>query len=516
MSITVPSLSTSAALAIGAGLGVALSLPPWGIWPLAFIGVAMFEMSLGENPSRRQRAARGWLFGAAWLYPGLAWMWSLTVPGYLLAAAIFAGFHALAATVSTTGPWRVIARPAAHTLAEALRLVLPFGGVPLATLPIGQADGPLAGVVRFGGVILLTWVVFQIGFALAGPSPVVPQMARSRGRRTHGQWHGAIGFLAAIACIIIGVAIAPSGTDTAQPAALRVAIVQGGGPQGTRAINSNGREVVERHLRATQTIQPGTADLVVWPENVIDVATLENSQELTEVAAQAARIRASFAVGVTEDAPNDHFINAQVVITADGQVVSRYEKVHRVPFGEYMPLRSLLHALRAPTDLVPRDAVAGTGPAYLDIPVTGGTVRAAVVISWEVFFGNRAIDGVDHGGTFILNPTNGSSYTGTILQSQQIASSRLRAIENGRWVVQVSPTGFSAFVSPDGDVLDRTAVSEQRVIIRTISLKSGRTWYSHVGDTPFVVLMLLLFAGAWIVPGRAWLERRRTTPPAIV
>jgi apolipoprotein N-acyltransferase len=65
-------------------------------------------------------------------------------------------------------------------------------------------------------------------------------------------------------------------------------------------------------------------------------------------------------------------------------------------------------------------------------------------------------------------------------------------------------------------VLDRTAVSEQKVVVRTISLKSGRTWYSHLGDTPFVVLMLLVFAGAWIVPGRAWLERRRATPPATV
>ena len=115
------------------------------------------------------------------------------------------------------------------------------------------------------------------------------------------------------------------------------------------------------------------------------------------------------------------------------------------------------------------------------------------MISWEVFFGNRAADGIDHGGTFILNPTNGSSYTGTILQSQQVASSRLRAIENGRWVVQVSPTGFSAFVSPDGDVLDRTAVSEQKVIIRTISLNSGRTWYSRLGDTPFVLLLMLAY-----------------------
>jgi apolipoprotein N-acyltransferase len=180
-----------------------------------------------------------------------------------------------------------------------------------------------------------------------------------------------------------------------------------------------------------------------------------------------------------------------------------------------MPLRSLLHALGAPTDLVPRDAVAGTNPGYLDIPTPEGKVRAATVISWEVFFGNRAADGVEHGGTFILNPTNGSSYTGTILQSQQVASSRLRAIENGRWVVQVSPTGFTAFVSPDGDVLDRSAVSEQKVVIRTISLKSGRTWYSHLGDTPFVILMLLVLAGSWVVPGRTWLARRRATPPEV-
>jgi apolipoprotein N-acyltransferase len=518
MSIRVPRFSTSAAIAIGAGVSVALSLPPWGIWPLAFVGIAMFEMSLGEKPSRRARAARGWLFAAAWMYPGLAWMWSLTVPGYFAAAAIFAGFHALAATVSPQGPWRVIGRPAAHTLAEALRLVFPVGGVPLATLPIGQSDGPLAGVVRFGGVILLTWVVFQIGFALAGPSPFVPQLARNRGRRNRGEWHGAIGIAAAIVFVVIAVTIAPSGTGTgsARPSTLRVAIVQGGGPQGTRAINSDPREVVERHLAATRTIQPGSADVVVWPENVIDVPSFAGSPELGEVTAEAARIGAPLAVGITEDAPGDHFINAQAVITEDGAIVSRYEKVHRVPFGEYMPLRGLLHALGAPTDLVPRDAVAGTGPAYLDIPVASGTVRAAVVISWEVFFGSRVADGIEHGGTFIINPTNGSSYTGTILQSQQIASSRLRAIENGRWVAQVSPTGFSAFVSPDGEVLDRTAVSEQKVVIRTIALATGRTWYSHLGDSPFVVLVLMALLGSWIVPGKASLARRRATPPAVL
>ena len=511
MSIRLPRLSTSAVKALGGGLFVALSLPPWGFWPLAFIGVALFEVDLGERLSGRARAGRASLFAAAWLLPGMAWMWSLTVPGYFAAVSVFAGFHALAAYAAPQGPWRVIGRPAAHTLAEALRLVFPFGGVPLATLPIGQAAGPLAGVVRFGGVILLTWVVFQIGFALAGPSPFVPQMARNRGRRTSGEWHGVAGLVAAILIVIIG-AVAPSGTSAAEPATLRVAIVQGGGLQGTRAIHSDPRVVFDRHLAATKHIQPDSVDLVVWPENVIDVVALTGSMELTEVATEAARIGAPFAVGITEDAPDNHFVNAQAVITPDGRVVSRYEKVNRVPFGEYMPLRGLLHALGAPTDLVPRDAIAGKGPAFLDIPISSGRVRAATVISWEVFFGRRVADGIDHGATFILNPTNGSSYTGTILQSQQIASSRLRALETGRWVVQVSPTGFSAFVSPDGDVFDRTAVSEQKVITRTIALTSGRTWYLHLGDWPFMVFALLVLLGSWIVLGREWLERRVTPP----
>lgn len=515
-----PRLSTAALKSVGGGILVALSLPPWGYWPLAFIGIALFESSLGERATVASRARRGWLFAAAWMLPGMAWMWSLTIPGYFAAVAVFAGYHALAAALAPEGPWRVIGRPALHTLAEALRLVFPFGGVPLATLPIGQADGPLAGVVRLGGVVLLTWVVFQIGFALAGPAPVAPkQLARIRGRRARGEWHGVIALAATVVVIVLALAVAPDGVRTAQPAQLTVAAVQGGGPQGTRAIHSDPQQVVERHLVATRTIPAGGADLVVWPENVVDVSTFEGSPQLTEIADEAARIGAPISVGITEDAPDDHFVNAQVVVTEDGRVVSRYEKVHRVPFGEYMPLRGFLHALGAPTDLVPRDALAGHGPAYLQIPVGDTTVRAATVISWEVFFARRTADGIDHGGTFIFNPTNGSSYSGTILQTQQIASSRLRALEFGRWVVQVAPTGFSAFVSPSGHVFDRTSVSEQRVIYHTITLSSGRTWYSRLGDGVWIGLAALVALAAWVVPGRAWLARRRArttevTPPA--
>jgi apolipoprotein N-acyltransferase len=180
-------------------------------------------------------------------------------------------------------------------------------------------------------------------------------------------------------------------------------------------------------------------------------------------------------------------------VSTDSEATDRYDKVRRVPFGEYMPLRSFLKSLGAPVDQVPRDALAGTEPAFLDVPTATGSERIGVVISWEVFFGGRAREGVKNGAGFIINPTNGSSYTWTVLQSQQVASSKLRAIETGRWVVQVSPTGFSAFVDPEGNVYQRTGVSEQKVISRDIAIRSGQTLYVALGDKPWIALLALVF-----------------------
>lgn len=519
-----PSLPSRDALkSLAGGLLAAAALPPWGFWPLAFIGVALYGSAAGAAESGRQRAARGWLFGAAWLFPGMCWMWFLTAPGYLVAGALFAGFHAVAARVAPRGPWRVIGAPAAHTLAEALRLCFPFGGVPLASLAIGQASGPFLQVARVGGVVLLTWVVFQIGFALTGPSPYVPALARKRGASGDAAPHGVI----ALAVVLVVWLVLPHlasgelGSQAKAAAPVRIAAVQGGGPQGTHAVDNERDErecraagnavctVIERHLQATATIEAGAVDLVVWPEDIVDTVEFAGSEELALIAAEAARIGAPIAVGITEDAYDEnHFLNAEVIVTPEGEVTSRYDKVRRVPFGEYMPMRGLLKALGAPTDLVPHDAVAGTGPAVLELP--DGTL-IATVISWEVFFGGRANDGVEHGGEFILNPTNGSSYTWTVLQSQQVASSRLRAAEQNRWVVQVSPTGFSAFISPAGTVYDRTSVSEQEVIYRDIPRRGWiRTWYSHTGDIPWVVVFAIVLAVAlWRSGSGAESLRRR-------
>ncbi len=137
-------------------------------------------------------------------------------------------------------------------------------------------------------------------------------------------------------------------------------------------------------------------------------------------------------------------------------------------------------------------------------------MKAAAVISWEIFFPRRVREGVAAGGQLVLNPTNGASYWLTLVQSQQVANSRLRAIESGRWVLQAAPTGFSAVVNPSGGVVQRTAVSEQRVLQATIERRDGNTIAQTTGLLFPSLLSTVLLLAAWVLakPGESALRDR--------
>lgn len=457
---------------LSAGLLVAASMPPWGWWPLAFLGLAWYA-SLAWANRETLAFSTAFVFSLGWFLPTLSWMWFLTIPGYFVAVAIFATLHGagalLARRLSNDQQSHAHALLICHTAVEALRLSWPFGGVPIATLAIGQSQSPLAALSPLGGVILLTFATMWLAFSQKK-------------------------FRALIAVVLlIGLANLTNRVSDNRETR-RIAFVQGGGEQGTRAVYSDPREVFDRHIQATQLLQPDSKrDMVIWPENVVNVTSMGlfvDNREYTDLVEEAKRLNVPFVVGITEDAGRDSFMNAQVVIEPDGTISSRYDKVRRVPFGEYMPMRRVIEAMGAPTHLVPRDARAGDARAWVDVANT----RAAVAISWEIFFGGRVNEGVVDGATFIINPTNGSSYTGTILQSQQVAASRLRAREQSRWLVQVAPTGFSEFVSPNGEVFDRVGITRQGVVERTISLRTGRTVYSRLGNSPYIVALLALAA----------------------
>lgn len=474
------------AACLGAGALVAFALPPWGWWPFAFVGVALFDHLIDGAP-RRARFRAGLVFGFGWLAPGMAWMWFLTPPGYVVAALLFSVFTGLGAmVVPATGRWRPWALAAAIAVMETVRARFPFGGVPLATLSMTQVDTALGPIARIGTATAVSASVVLVAGAVR--------------RVITACWRDGVALVGAVAALMVLAAVAPSGEMVDQ---IDVAIVQGGGPQGTRAIDGGSaekRRVFERHLAATDDVPDGM-DLVVWPENVVNVqGAFITSPERAELAELARSLGTVLTVGIVEDPPEiqpdegaGKFLNAQVVFDAEGTEISRYDKVRRVPFGEYIPFRSFIRRITTAIDAVPKDAVAGTESAVVDTPLG----RLGVVISWEVFFSDRARSAVGTGGLVVINPTNGSSYTWTILQTQQIASSRLRALETGRWVLQAAPTGFSAFVTPDGKVLHRTGVSERKVITETIELRDGRTWAVRFGPWPVFLAALAVLVAAW-------------------
>jgi apolipoprotein N-acyltransferase len=300
----------------------------------------------------------------------------------------------------------------------------------------------------------------------------------------------AIALGAAVASVGLA-AVAPRGHDL-RP--LRVAFVQGGGPQGTRAINTDMRQVFERHLDASAKV-PAGMDLVLWPEDVVDTDfAVQDAREGADLEALARRLDAPLVVGTVEGVDDEHFRNSSQALSAQGVWGDRYVKVQRVPFGEWVPFRSLIEKV-APDTLARRDATVSHESGLLR--TDAGPL--ATVISWEVFFGHRARAGVRAGGQLLYNPTNGSTYTGTFVQTQQVASSRLRAIETGRWLVQVSPTGFSAFIEPDGTVHQRTGTREQAVRTHVVELRAGQTWYVRWGDAPVRELAAVLVVLGWIL-----------------
>jgi apolipoprotein N-acyltransferase len=463
-------------------------MPPWGFWPLAILGVAVLDRLLAGQPIGR-RLRRGWLVAATWLLVATIWMWDFSPAGYLAANLIYSVFYAAACALTPPETGRRPALVGWLVVVGYLRWRWPFGGVPLATLAHSQADAPLAATARLAGPLTIVAMVAVAGVTLS--------LLGERRRR------GALAGVSLIALAVALAADAPRGHDTGT---FKVALVQGGGPQRTRATGTDFAVVMQRHLDATATIgEP--VDLIVWPENVVNVdGRFVDSRRLETLAEVARRNQAWFVPGIVEDGEPGEFLNFAVALSPDGHLVDRYDKVRRVPFGEYVPLRPLFE--RVAGDVLPsKDAVAGTEPAVLET----GLGRLGVAISWEIFFEDRARDAIGNGGVVLLNPTNGASYWLTIVQSQQVASSQLRAIETGRWVLQAAPTGFSAVVNPDGEVLDRTGVSEQAVLIADVAARGGETWALRAGPAP----LLALAAAAVVAAGAAAARARARREPAL-
>lgn len=473
--------------ALGAGVAVALSVPPWGFWPLAFPGIAVLVWHLvGLRPGAR--ALVGLVFGFGLFGPTLFWISEFHGVGYVALLVLEGSFFAAAAAL--TPPRRtaaLVAFPGAYVLAEVARGLVPFGGLPMGGLPLGQVTGPLAPSARIGGAYLLT------GLAVAAGAGLVAAIRRD-GRLA--------AVLVAVPVLVAALGIAApdgsgghdAGVSTGRP--LRVAIVQGGGPMGFRAVDSEPGAVLEAHLAVSENLR-GPLDLVLWPENTIDVGAIDDSDESDALAAVARRLDTTVVAGVTENAGADNFQNVAVAWDPNGRIVDRFVKVKRVPFGEYVPLRGLLQRL-VDLSVLPRDAVAGEGPGILATPAGD----FGVAISYEVFFSERGRVAARAGGDVLLVPTNAASFTTSQVPTQEVAAAQLRAWETGRWVLMSAPTGYAAVIEPGGRLLERSMLGRPEVVTGVVERRSGRTLYVVLGDLPVVALAAGLLALGWWVGSR--------------
>ncbi|MHB8439870.1 MAG: apolipoprotein N-acyltransferase [Acidimicrobiales bacterium] len=507
-----------------AGVVTALSLPPFGFWVLAPFGAAALWWALAVmGPWRRLLA--GWLFGVGCFGIGLWWVHDFNVYGAVALIVLEALTAGVAALVTPRGLGRTPLLAGAMVLMEWVRSSWPFGGLPLGGVALGQAASPAADAVRVGGPLLLVGMVWMAGggtgLALTGVGRLAQRMARPRSGRHSRDIGGppairgaalralasGLGALAAVVGLGIWGSVAPDGGRAY--AHVRVAAVQGGGRRGLSKAEVPPSTVFDAAVSATNTLisSPSGAgvSLIVWPEDVVGLdRPLAGSDAQSILAATAQQADATLLAGVTEPAGKGRFRNEIVAFDPSGTIIATYEKVHRVPFGEYVPWRGFFGHL-ADLSAVPEDAVAGRGSGVLR---TGPAVVGAMV-SYEVFFADRGRIPTRAGARLLIVPTNTSSYSTSQVPCQEVAASRLQALAEGRDLVQAAPTGFSALIDHDGHVLQRSHLGPQALLVGTVGLRSGHTIYERYGDAPVSAAAGVAVLVGWTLVTRRWLRRRR-------
>ncbi|MAF45119.1 MAG: apolipoprotein N-acyltransferase [Acidimicrobiaceae bacterium] len=462
------------------GAAISLSLPPYGLWMLTPIGLGL-HLRLSQASTKRRQLLNTFSLWVGYYGVALVWMTDLTVAGWLVAIPVQAVImSAPMALVPDSGTGRSIAFPAALVVAEAIRWVLPFGGVPMSSLAMGPVDSYLVDTVRVSGPLLLIASIGVLAIAVEGALST--------------QIRQVIIALAAVLSVVALAQIAPVGTSNT---VIQGSVVQAGGQLGTRAASSDEAAVFTRHLEAVERHNVET-DLMVWSESSVSTfAPLEQSKELKTIAQLANRLDAVIIANFSE-IEGDYFRNASVAIEPAGNISGRYDKVHLVPFGEYIPLRSVVEKF-ADLSLISREALPGSGPGV----VNSSLGLIGNVISFEVYFPERVRSGNKEGAQVITNPTLASSYENSLVPEQSLASARLRAIESDRWVLQASTTGYSAIVAPDGRVVQRSNLREQTVLSSSIELRSGQTWATSLGKRPITLFAAFLLIASALVSSRS-------------
>lgn len=492
----------AALVAALAGFLMDLAYPSAAIWWLAFPAVALLLVAL---IGRRAGGAMliGLIYGAVFFFLLVSWTSRyLGVVPWAALATLEAALTALAVIPITLAyRWlprafpgvggRLVALPAVVAALWIGREMLlgsqPYTGFPWARLGMTQSESALG--------TLSSWVgVSGLSFLMVFATAMLVESVRLR------LWRRPLRLATPAALVLVLFAL--PAFPTAATGSMRIAAVQGNGPTGY----FDDREpysVVQAQTDATEPLIGEDVDLLVWPEGGVDTDPFQDAGMARKLTRVAARIDAPLLANAAT-ARGDEYFNTSMLWMPDGTAEQSHDKRYPVPFGEYVPDREFYNAIVPDLiGLIGREYSHGTNAPLVD--VDGNAVGLA--ICFDVIYDDVIIEGVRGGAEVLVFQTNNADFRGTDENEQQLAFARMRAIETGRSVVNISTVGASQIIGSDGTTIAALNADEAGAMLENVELRSGLTAGVVLGPW---LQQLLLWGGLGALAFGWWRASRRS------
>lgn len=436
-----------------------------GKWYLAPLALAVHIYALNRS---NQKALSIFLFALS--FNAILLHWTSIYVGSVPWIILSLGLSALYLPLLLVKRWGMASYPLLFVLAEEFRNRFPFGGFGWARIAYSQADAPYAKIATYGGAIALSGITALIALSIY----LISQK----------QFRPLI--LLPIVLILFPHSIQEDGQ-------VKVLAVQGNVPQYGLDFNSRATQVFYNHVKETDRALTNSkdVDLIVWPENAVDVDPFKNKQVFESLNKYAEPL----IIGAIVD-NNGATLNTSILWTKKQQNV--YAKQHLTPFGEYIPLRSLAKIV---SPLV--DQVDDFSPGSQQKIFTIGAAKVAPVICYELIDDSILVK-ASNGSNILTIQTNSATFGRSAESAQQLSISRVRAIEHSRNIISVSTTGYSAIINYKGEILHKTSMGTAEHIIATVGLINEPSTRDRLGDWAGIFTLIWLL----LVSRRAYVLRR--------
>lgn len=484
-----------------AGLLMNFSYPGPAIWPLAFVAIALLLLTL---LGRRAGGALlvGFVYGAVFFFLLVSWTSRyLGVIPWTALALLEAALTAVAVIpIALAYRWmprafpgrtgRLVGLPAVvGALWVGRELFLgswPYTGFPWARVGMTQSESPFGPLASWVGVSGLS---FLMVFAVA----MLVESVRLR------LWRRPVLLLVPAALVLV-MLVTPA-FPTTSAGTMRIGAVQGNGPTGY----FDEREpysVVQAQTDATETLFGEDMDLLVWPEGGVDYDPFQDAALARRMTLITTRVGAPLLANAATGR-GDEFFNTSMLWTADGTAEQLHDKRFPVPFGEYVPDRDFYNAIVPDLiGLIGREYTHGTNAPLMNVDGT----PVGLAICFDVIYDSVIREGVLGGAEVLVFQTNNADFRGTDENLQQLAFARMRAIETGRSVVNVSTVGTSQMIDAQGKTTASLDADEAGALLENVELRTGLTAGVVLGPW---VQQVLLWGGLGALLVGWWRARRR-------